>query len=86
MFADDRIGVKEPNPHCIISRDASDEDDRTYSLRINDFTRCGVLKRNVRALDNYNIVLLCICFSLNNIGFCSCAHLVSSISRRCHAI
>ncbi|KAH8404413.1 hypothetical protein KR222_011036, partial [Zaprionus bogoriensis] len=46
MFADDRIGVKEANPQCVISRDTSDEDERTYSLRINDFTRCGVLKRN----------------------------------------
>ncbi|XP_034474110.1 uncharacterized protein LOC117781456 [Drosophila innubila] len=46
IFADDRNGVKDTNPHCIISRDNSDVDERTYSLRINDFTRCGVLKRN----------------------------------------
>lgn len=58
MFADDRIGVKEPNPHCIISRDTSDEDDRTYSLRINDFTRCGVLKRNVSTLERFSIIHL----------------------------
>lgn len=58
MFADDRIGVKEPNPHCIISRDTSDEDDRSYSLRINDFTRCGVLKRNVTTLERFSIILL----------------------------
>lgn len=86
MFADDRIGVKEPNPHCIISRDTSDEDDRTYSLRINDFKRCGVLKRNVRTLDRYFFVLLCLCLSSYNLGICSRTHLVPSISRRCYAI
>ncbi|KAH8376935.1 hypothetical protein KR093_002290, partial [Drosophila rubida] len=46
MFADDRNGAKDLNPHCIISRDSADVDERTYSLRINDFTHCGVLKRN----------------------------------------
>ncbi|KAH8397597.1 hypothetical protein KR215_000141, partial [Drosophila sulfurigaster] len=46
MFADDRNAVRDSSPHCIISRDTSDVDERTYSLRINDFTRCGVLKRN----------------------------------------
>lgn len=60
MFADDRIGVKEPNPNCIISRDTSDEDDRTYNLRINDFTRCGVLKRNVSTVERCYVILLLI--------------------------
>ncbi|XP_032293843.1 uncharacterized protein [Drosophila virilis] len=46
MFADDRSGLKDLNPHCLISKDISDMDERTYNLRINDFTRCGVLKRN----------------------------------------
>lgn len=86
MFADDRIGVKEPNPHCIISRDTSDEDDRTYNLRINDFTRCGVLKRNVSTLKRCCIIISDISLSFFNKGFCPCTHLVPPISRRGHAI
>ncbi|XP_002003929.3 uncharacterized protein LOC6577998 [Drosophila mojavensis] len=46
MFADDRSGLKDLNPHCLISKDITDMDERTYQLRINDFTQCGVLKRN----------------------------------------
>lgn len=47
LFADDR-GVDPLNdPICQIRPDPTDLTHHTYLLVVSDFTRCGVLKRNV---------------------------------------
>jgi hypothetical protein len=48
LFADDR-GVDPETDHvCQIRPDLSDPTGLKYNLKISDFSRCGVLKRNVR--------------------------------------
>ncbi|XP_030383984.1 uncharacterized protein LOC115631402 [Scaptodrosophila lebanonensis] len=44
MFADDHEINTHSNRYCLITKDPND--DVTYSLRITNFSRCGVLKRN----------------------------------------
>lgn len=47
LFADDRSVNPETDRTCLIRQDIGDPDGITYNLKITDFTRCGVLKRNV---------------------------------------
>lgn len=46
LFADDRGVNPETDPQCQIRPDRTDPTGLRYSLRITDFGRCGVLKRN----------------------------------------
>lgn len=52
LFADDRSVNPESDRACVIRQDAGDPDGVTYTLKISDFSRCGVLKRNVCPLFN----------------------------------
>lgn len=53
LFADDR-GVDPESDHmCQIRQDLSDPTGLKYNLKISDFSRCGVLKRNVCNYSNY---------------------------------
>lgn len=47
LFADDRAVDPETDPSCQIKPDVSDPTGLKYNLKIVDFSRCGVLKRNV---------------------------------------
>lgn len=47
LFADDRAVDPERDPSCQIRPDLLDPTGLRYSLKITDFGRCGVLKRNV---------------------------------------
>lgn len=47
LFADDRSVAAETDTSCQIRPDAADSTGLLYRLRITDFSRCGVLKRNV---------------------------------------
>lgn len=46
LFADDRGVDPETDLHCQIRPDVTDPIGLKYNLRITDFSRCGVLKRN----------------------------------------
>ncbi|XP_044736948.1 uncharacterized protein LOC123298913 [Chrysoperla carnea] len=46
LFADDRSVDPETDLQCQIRPDPQDSTGLTYNLRITDFSRCGVLKRN----------------------------------------
>ncbi|RZF48243.1 hypothetical protein LSTR_LSTR006210 [Laodelphax striatellus] len=46
LFADDRAVDPLTDLTCQIRPDTSDPTHHTYNLLVNDFTRCGVLKRN----------------------------------------
>lgn len=85
LFADDRSVNPEADRHCIIRQDPTDQEGVTYVLKITDFSRCGVLKRNVGV--NISIMKSCnLCLSLFFSGFCSCSNMVSTISWCCNAI
>lgn len=47
LFADDRTVDPELDPSCQIKQDMLDPTGLKYNLKITDFGRCGVLKRNV---------------------------------------
>lgn len=47
LFADDRRVDPATDPYCQIRLDPSDPTDMTYNMLVNDFSRCGVVKRNV---------------------------------------
>lgn len=47
LFADDRATDPVADPVCQIRPEPEDPTGLLYRLRITDFTRCGVLKRNV---------------------------------------
>lgn len=51
LFADDRTVNPNVDRKCSIEPDHSDQNELTYNLKILDFTKCGVLKRNVRFLE-----------------------------------
>ncbi len=64
IFADDRGGaikdyvVQElQDGPCVILPDVSDSSGRVFKMRITDFTRCGVLKRNVRIYPKLELFL-----------------------------
>lgn len=46
LFADDRNVNPETDYTCAIKQDPDDPTELTYDLKILDFTRCGVLRRN----------------------------------------
>lgn len=50
LFADDRGADPESDPSCQIRPDRLDQSGLMYNLKITDFGRCGVLKRNVSRL------------------------------------
>ena len=50
IFADDRQVDPLTDISCQIRPDKSDTEELTYDLLISDFSRCGVLKRNVSLL------------------------------------
>jgi hypothetical protein len=50
IFADDRQVDPLIDVSCQIRPDKSDTEELTYNLLISDFSRCGVLKRNVSLL------------------------------------
>lgn len=58
LFADDRAVDPDNDPSCQIRADHTDPTGLRYNLRITDFTRCGVLKRNV-SLKIFNIHQIC---------------------------
>lgn len=47
LFADDRNVNPDTDRACSIRPESGDSDNIAYALKITDFTRCGVLKRNV---------------------------------------
>lgn len=47
LFADDRNAHPETDRACSIRPESNDPDNIAFTLKITDFTRCGVLKRNV---------------------------------------
>lgn len=47
LFADDRSVNPETDRACSIRPEVNHPDSLAYTLKISDFTRCGVLKRNV---------------------------------------
>lgn len=47
LFADDRNVNPETDRACSIRPESKGVDNISYNLKITDFTRCGVLKRNV---------------------------------------
>lgn len=47
LFADDRLVNPLTDRYCIIKPDPSDPSEISYDLKIIDFSKCGVLKRNV---------------------------------------
>lgn len=52
LFADDRSVNPETDRECAIRPEINDPDGIAYTLKITDFTRCGVLKRNVSYKQN----------------------------------
>lgn len=58
LFADDRNAHPETDRACSIRSESNDPENIAYTLKITDFTRCGVLKRNV-----------CIWFSFEILNF-----------------
>ncbi|XP_037032690.1 uncharacterized protein LOC119071756 [Bradysia coprophila] len=46
LFADDRTVNPEIDRTCSIEKDRSDPSEQLFNLKILDFTKCGVLKRN----------------------------------------
>lgn len=56
LFADDRGVDPESDPSCQIRPDHMDPSGLMYNLKITDFSRCGVLKRNV----SIKILIICV--------------------------
>jgi len=56
LFADDRTVDPLIDPVCQIRPDLSDVSLLTYNLLVTDFTRCGVLRRNVSLTFSYIII------------------------------
>lgn len=47
LFADDRSANPLTDIHCQIRPDPNDPQEDNYFLKVTDFSRCGILKRNV---------------------------------------
>jgi len=47
LFADDRSVNPEVDRFCTIEKERNDPSEQLFNLKILDFTKCGVLKRNV---------------------------------------
>lgn len=82
LFADDRSVFPETDRVCQIKQDKNDAAELAFDLRITDFSRCGVLKRNVSTL----FISIHIDVLRVPLGFCSRAYLVSAIPWSRHAI
>lgn len=52
LFADDRAVDPEIDKTCQIRPDMTDPTNLKYMMKISDFGKCGVLKRNVSNLSN----------------------------------
>ncbi|CAH0694082.1 unnamed protein product [Spodoptera exigua] len=63
LFADDRATDPVTDPVCQIRPEPEDPTGLLYRLRITDFTRCGVLKRN--ALDMFGVATHGKCKGMN---------------------
>lgn len=59
LFADDRGVNPETDRECAIRPDVTDPDGIAYTLKITDFSRCGVLKRNVCRIAHEPITIVC---------------------------
>lgn len=57
LFADDRSVDPLIDPVCQIRPDLSDVSLLTYNLLVTDFTRCGVLRRNVSYKFSYIVMI-----------------------------
>jgi hypothetical protein len=57
IFADDRQVDPLTDVSCQIRPDSTDTEELTYDLLITDFSKCGVLKRNVRICRLPNLLL-----------------------------
>lgn len=55
LFADDRAVDPETDTACQIRPDPNDPAGLRYNLKILDFSRCGVLRRNVSNKNFFNI-------------------------------
>lgn len=89
LFADDRSVNPENDRACMIRGDPTDPDGITYALKITDFSRCGVLKRNVSEMFieiNAISAKITFWFSFLFAGIRSRTNMVSTISRRRNAI
>lgn len=53
LFADDRAADPLTDLSCQIRPDPSDAQEDNYFLKVTDFTRCGVLKRNVSMIEKW---------------------------------
>lgn len=51
LFADDRSANPLTDIHCQIRPDPNDPQEDNYFLKVTDFSRCGILKRNVSHRD-----------------------------------
>ena len=47
LFADDRAADPLTDINCQIRPDPNDPQEDNYFLKVTDFTRCGILRRNV---------------------------------------
>ena len=83
LFADDRGVDPETDKSCQIIPDSADPMGLKYNLKITDFARCGVLKRNV-SKRVYTVTLhIKRCLIT---GFRPRARMVPAISGRRHAV
>lgn len=85
LFADDRTVNPNNDRKCSIEPDHNDPNEQTYNLKILDFSKCGVLKRNVRCGNIVGKKMINV-MPFSCTGFRSCARMVSTISGRCDAI
>lgn len=53
LFADDRSANPLADIHCQIRPDPNDPQEDNYFLKVTDFSRCGILKRNVSHRASY---------------------------------
>lgn len=69
LFADDRSVDPDTDAACQIRPDIGDPSGLRYSLKITDFSRCGVLKRNVSISEFFSSTIaigLIICLKMQN--------------------
>ena len=90
LFADDRSIDPIVHKDCSIEPDMTDPKQELYKLKISDFSKCGVIKRNVKKckikLHAFKITILFGFFLFLIQGICSRKNMVSSISWCGHAI
>jgi len=82
LFADDRSVDPMIDPVCQIRADLSDASLLTYNLLVTDFTRCGVLRRNVSRMPQAIGISGFDNVSFLSAGFRARASVVSAVPRR----